>query len=130
MVGILATKLGPVAWANVKRTLWLILVVAVLLVPVATYFKGKSAGREELLMEIAETNQQKSEKTAKENVRRTERAIDGVNEKKTNTDKRVKEFEDAVENSGSCSCTATDDELRAYNEIVSEANRHLPGGSP
>lgn len=130
MEGILATQLGPLAWASIKKTLWAVLVGSILLLPVFTYFKGKSAGREELLAEIAEANQQKSHETAKENVRRTERAITGVSEKKTNTDKRVKEFEDAVDsNPTECSCTPSDDELRAYNEIVSEANRHLPGGS-
>lgn len=107
------------------------LVLGVLATWPVTYFAGKGNGREELLMEIAEANAGKTEEQVRENVKRAERAILAIEDTKKAISQQQKEFENAIENNpDGCTCTASPDELREYNELVREGNRSLPRNDP
>jgi hypothetical protein len=104
-----------------------VVISAALLAPVGGYFLGRYHEAQSMTQEIVEEAEKRALVSVRENVRRAEKAQNLVRSKEDTLEEQLEEFTNEVKSSGDCACTANDDELREYNELVQEANRGVSG---
>lgn len=124
MIGWLASGLN-ISALYIKIGLWALLAVALTGSHTYMYMKGKSS----IVLKAAVAQVKQSEKDGKKNVERAERVVSDFADREAALTARQKELEDAIEDAKKSrlnECPLTDDELRAINGIVDEANRSVP----
>lgn len=124
MIGWISNGLG-ISALYVKLGLYVALALALVGSHTYMYMKGKNS----IVLKAAIAQVKQSEKDGKKNVERAERVVSDFADREAALTARQKELEDAIEDAKKSrlnECPLTDDELRAINGIVDEANRSVP----